>query len=52
MNISIIFIRIILLIFLVQPSLPGLVQAGQNNADHRLIFFFSNNVLGELEPCG
>ena len=41
-----------LLVLLGQPIMPSLAQAVPNIADHRLLIFFSNNVLGEFEPCG
>jgi hypothetical protein len=31
---------------------PGLLQAAEKTAGRDVIFYYSNNVHGETEPCG
>jgi hypothetical protein len=45
----------LLILFVLQGILfwqPGLLQAAENTAGHDVIFYYSNDVHGETEPCG
>jgi hypothetical protein len=44
--------RLILLTLLAQIVLIHPVPAAETPPQHKLLLFYSANVLGELEPCG
>ncbi len=46
------FFRIVLLVVCLHICLGQQALANQTTSRHSLRLFFSNNILGEIEPCG
>jgi len=45
--------RLIILILFLNLILPGSILAGSSvDGEHNILLFYSNDVIGETEPCG